>query len=64
MLEGKIYVSGGFVDDVGFTDAVERYDPVSDTWDTVSSLVRDTVFIMYCVYSDGYVHVWQSVIQG
>ena len=40
VLEGKMYVSGGTVfADEDCTDVVERYDPVSDVWDAVASLL-------------------------
>ena len=38
VLEGKIYVSGGESGCGNNTDVVERYDPMSGAWDTVSSL--------------------------
>ena len=42
LLDGKIYVSGGTMDesqdDVVRGDGLEAYDPVADTWTTLSNL--------------------------
>jgi hypothetical protein len=48
VLEGKIYVSGGAVGFRDYTDVVERYDPVSGAWDTVSSLPGGRAFGAGC----------------
>jgi N-acetylneuraminic acid mutarotase len=38
VLDGKIYVIGGFEEQGKATDVVEVYDPLTDTWDRVSPL--------------------------
>ena len=38
VLDGNIYVSGGFRPAGGYSDALEAYDPVADTWTTLASL--------------------------
>ena len=38
VLDGKIYVSGGFTTSRELSDAFEAYDPVTNTWATLASL--------------------------
>ena len=38
MLDGKIYVSGGLDETSEYSDALEAYDPVTNTWATLASL--------------------------
>jgi len=37
-LDGNIYVTGGRLRSGDFSDALEAYDPVANTWTTLSSL--------------------------
>ena len=63
VLEGKIYVSGGFGGFRDYTDMVERYDPVSGAWDTVSSLPGGRAFGAGCsVRSE--VNYFDSLLSG
>ena len=38
VMDGKIYVSGGFTTSRELSDAFEAYDPVTNTWTTLASL--------------------------
>ena len=40
VLDGKIYVTGGFTSSGEASNAVEAYDPVADTWTTLASLSK------------------------
>jgi N-acetylneuraminic acid mutarotase len=40
VMDGKIYVSGGFTTSRELSDAFEAYDPVTNTWTTLASLSK------------------------
>ena len=40
VVDGKIYVTGGRRPGIGFSDALEAYDPVTNTWTMLASLSR------------------------
>merc|ERR1712194_452723 len=43
VLDGKIYVTGGYTSSGESSNAVEAYDPVADTWSTLASLSKPRV---------------------
>merc|ERR1712129_274574 len=44
VLDGKIYVTGGYTSWGKASNAVEAYDPVADTWTTLASLSKPRGF--------------------
>ena len=44
VVDGKIYVSGGYLPTGVYSDALEAYDPVADTWTTLASLSEARAF--------------------
>ena len=44
VLDGKIYVSGGFLPTGVYSDALEAYDTVADTWTKLATLSKARAF--------------------
>ncbi|KPJ73481.1 hypothetical protein AMJ52_03620 [candidate division TA06 bacterium DG_78] len=50
--DGKIYIIGGRTGPYSNTSVIERFDPMTHTWDTVRSLPEPRAALGACVYVD------------
>ena len=58
--DGKIYCLGGLTDSGTASNMFNRYDPSTDTWETLTSLSAN-IFGASCIGIDGIIHVFSQM---